>query len=91
MANLCGWDGVGIGTDVTQGHDAAFFDRITHAKGYGRRLTSLGEVSNPEGLRRIGDVPNLAAAMERRDRPEARIEALMGGDWLALLRAAWGA
>jgi membrane dipeptidase len=91
VLNLCGEDKVGIGTDFTQGYDRPFFDWITHDKGYGRRLTDFGEVINPEGLRTIGEWPNLTAAMERRGWPDARIERVIGGNWVALLRDVWGA
>jgi membrane dipeptidase len=91
VLNLCGEDKVGIGTDFTQGYGRPFFDWITHDKGYGRRLTDFGEVINPEGLRTIGEWPNLTAAMERRGWPSARIERVIGGNWCALLRDVWGA
>jgi len=67
-----------------------FFDWITHDKGYGRRLTNFGDIVNPEGLRTIGEFPNLTAAMERRGWPESRIKKIMGENWLALLRTVWG-
>ena len=35
---LSGEDSVGIGTDFTQGQDAAFFDWLSSDKGTGRRL-----------------------------------------------------
>ena len=89
VVNLCGEENVGIGTDFTQGYDRVFFDWITHDKGYGRRLTDFGEVTNPDGLRTIGEWPNLAAAMERRGWPEGRIERVIGRNWL--LRTIWGA
>jgi hypothetical protein len=91
VINLCGEDQVGIGTDFTQDYDKEFFDWITHDKGHARRLTDFGEVINPEGLRTIGEMPNLTAAMERRGWPEAGIRKVMGDNWLALLRTVWGA
>ena len=90
VCNICGEDQVGIGTDFTQGYGLPFFDWITHDKGHGRRLTNFGDIINPEGLRTIGEFPNLTAAMERRGWPESRIEKIMGENWLALLRTVWG-
>ena len=87
--DLVGEEGVGIGTDFTQGHGRAFFDYITHDKGDGRKLTEFGEVSNPDGIRTIGEFPNLTAAMDRRGWPASRIERVMGGNWLALLGDVW--
>jgi membrane dipeptidase len=90
VIKLCGEDIVGIGTDFTQGYDRTFFEWITHDKGNGRKLTEFGEVINPEGMRRIGDFPNLTAAMEKRGWSEARIAKVMGGNWLQLLLDVWG-
>jgi membrane dipeptidase len=90
VLNICGEDQIAIGTDFTQGYGKSFFDWITHDKGYGRRLTNFGDIINPEGLRTIGEFPNLTAAMERRGWSERRIEKIMGENWLALLRTVWG-
>ena len=66
-----------------------FFRWITHDKGWGRKLVDFGPIVNPEGMRTIGDFPNLTAAMERRGWPEARIAKVMGGNWLQLLKDVW--
>jgi membrane dipeptidase len=91
VINICGEGSVGIGTDFTQGYGQDFFDWITHDKGYARRLTNFGEIINPAGLRTIGEWPNLTAAMQKRGWPTSRIEAVIGGNWLNLLRTVWGA
>ena len=88
---IAGEDQIGIGTDFTQGYGQAFFDWITHDKGYARKLTDFGEVINPEGLRTIGEMPNLTAAMQRRGWGEARIRKVIGANWVRLLREVWGA
>jgi membrane dipeptidase len=89
IINLCGEDQVGFGTDFTQDYGTEFFEWITRDKGNGRKLTDFGEVSNPEGLRYIRELPNLTRAMERRGWPEARIEKVMGKNWLQLLGDVW--
>ena len=89
VINIAGEDAVGYGTDFTQGYGAPFFDWITHDKGNGRKLTEFGDVINPEGIRTIGEFPNLTAAMERRNWSEARIEKVMGGNWFQLLGEVW--
>ena len=43
------------------------------------------------GLRTIGDFPNLTATMEKRGWPEARIRKVMGENWLRVLKEVWGA
>jgi membrane dipeptidase len=90
VIDICGEGNVGIGTDFTQGYGQEFFDWITHDKGYARRLTNFGDVINPEGLRTIGEWPNLTAAMEKRGWKAGRIEAVIGNNWLNLLRTVWG-
>ncbi len=91
VINICGAENVGIGTDFTQGYGRPFFDWITHDKGYGRKLTEFGDVINPEGIRTIGDWPNLTATMEKRGWSTGQIEAVIGRNWFELLRKVWGA
>jgi membrane dipeptidase len=91
VVRVAGEDCVGIGTDFTQDHDRGFFDWITHDKGTGRKLTEFGDIVNPAGIRTIGELPNLTAAMARASWPEAKIRKIMGENWLRVLRAVWGA
>ena len=94
VINLVGEDNVGIGTDFTQDQDAAFFDYLSHDKGYARRLVPArpgGVVIMPEGLRQISDFPNLTATMEKRGWPTTRITKVMGENWLRVLKDVWDA
>ncbi len=91
VVNLVGEDCVGFGTDFTQDHGPEFFEWITHDKGTGRKLTEFGAIVNPAGLRTIGEMPNLTAAMARAGWPEAKIRKIMGENWVRVLRAVWGA
>jgi membrane dipeptidase len=89
VIDVVGEDAVGIGTDQTQGHGQEFFEWITHDKGRGRRLTDLGAVVNPQGVRTIGELPNLTAAMVRRGWKTSRITKVIGGNWLRFFRDVW--
>ncbi|MDQ7746632.1 dipeptidase [Hydrogenophaga pseudoflava] len=89
VINLVGEDCVGVGTDHTQGYGQDFFDHITHDKGRGRRLTNFGTVQNPMGIRTIGEMPNLTAAMERAGWPAAKITKVIGGNWLRVFGEVW--
>jgi membrane dipeptidase len=91
VVNLVGEDTVGIGTDFTQGFSVDFFDWLTHDKGRYRRLTNFGKVVNPEGIRTIGEFPNLTSAMERAGWSETRIRKIMGENWVRVFRDVWGA
>ena len=91
VIGVCGEEHVGIGTDFTQDFGQEFYDWLNFDKGYGRRVTTFGEVvQNPEGLRTIGEFPNLTAAMERRGWSRTRIEGVIGKNWLDLLERTWG-
>ena len=90
VINIAGEDCVGIGTDFTQGYEREFFDWITHDKGYARQLAEFGEIVNPAGVRAIGELPNLTAAMARAGWPEPRIRKVMGENWVELLARVWG-
>ena len=91
VVNIVGEDTVGIGSDFTQGYTTDFFDWITHDKGRYRRLTNFGKVVNPEGIRTIGEFPNLTAAMDRAGWSETRIRKIMGENWVRVFRDVWGA
>jgi membrane dipeptidase len=91
VINLVGEEQVGIGTDFTQGWGPDFFDWITRDKGTARKLTEFGEILNPEGIRTIGEFPNLTAAMERHGWKESRIRRVMGENWVRVLKDVWGA
>jgi len=89
VINLVGDDCVGIGSDFTQGYDKGFFDWITHDKGRYRRLTNFGTVLNPEGIRTIGEFPNLTQAMEQAGWATSRIEKVLGQNWMRFYDDVW--
>jgi membrane dipeptidase len=91
VVGIAGVEGVGIGTDFTQDQDGAFFDWLTHDKGYARKLVNFAEVVNPEGMRKIGDFPNLTQAMEKADWPERKIRRVMGENCVRVLGEVWDA
>ncbi|MCI0511350.1 membrane dipeptidase [Chromohalobacter marismortui] len=90
VMNIVGEDAIGIGTDFTQGQDQAFFEWLTHDKGYARRLTNFGTIINPEGIRTIGEFGNLTEALLRRGMSERQVRKIMGENWVRLLRDVWG-
>jgi membrane dipeptidase len=89
VVSVVGEDKVGIGTDFTQGFSTEFFDHITHDKGRYRQLTQFGKVVNPDGIRTIGDFPNLTAAMQKAGWQEARIKKVMGENWITVFDQVW--
>jgi membrane dipeptidase len=91
VIDLVGDDCVGVGTDFTQGYDKGFFDWITHDKGRHRKLTSFGTILNPEGIRTIGEFPNLTAAMQKAGWSESRIRKVMGDNWVRIFGQVWTA
>ncbi|MEH6824936.1 MAG: dipeptidase [Motiliproteus sp.] len=89
--NIVGEDQIGIGTDFTQGHDQAFFEWLTHDKGYARRLTRFGEIVNPAGIRTVGEFPNLTEELLKRGFSESVVRKIMGENWVRVLKDVWGA
>ena len=91
VIDLVGEDCVGFGTDFTQGQDQAFFDWLMHDKGDGRELTAFGKIVNPLGIRTIGQYPNLTATMQTRGWSDAKVQKVMGENWVRVLKEVWGA
>ena len=52
-------------------------------------MTNFGKVVNPEGIRTIGEFPNLTAAMERAGWSETRIKKIMGENWVRVFGEVW--
>jgi membrane dipeptidase len=90
VMNIVGEDAIGIGTDFTQGHGQDFFEWLTHDKGYARRLTSFGKIINPEGIRTVGEFPNLTEALLRNGFSEGQVRKIMGENWVRVLKDVWG-
>ncbi|AZT83833.1 MAG: dipeptidase [Marinobacter sp.] len=90
IVDIVGEDQVGIGTDFTQGQDKAFFDMLTHDKGYARELTRFGKIVNPEGIRTVGEFPNLTEALLRNGFSVELTRKIMGENWLRVLGEVWG-
>ena len=90
VINRVGEECVGIGTDFTQDYGQDFFDWITHDKGTARKLIDFGPVKNPEGIRTIGEFPNLTRAMQKAGWAEDKIRKVMGANWVGVLTEVWG-
>ena len=90
VISVAGEDSVGIGTDFTQGHDRSFFELLSKDKGRYRQVAEIGEVINPEGIRTIGEFPNITRSMIQRGWTETRIRKVLGENWTNFLREVWG-
>lgn len=90
ILDIVGEDQIGIGTDFTQGQDKAFFDYLVHDKGYARELTQFGKIVNPEGIRTVGEFPNLTEALLRNGFSERVTQKIMGENWMRILGEVWG-
>jgi membrane dipeptidase len=85
-----GEEQVGIGTDFTQDQGRGFLEWLARDKGDGRFVFEVGDEVFPDGLRAIGDMPNLTLSMERRGWSENRIRNVMGENWIRFLANVWG-
>ena len=94
VADLVGVDHVGIGTDMSHG---------TYPDGERMRGKKLGgryaDVIEPnprsrlravEGFDNWGQLPQVAAAFEKRGFSAADVAKIFGGNWLSLFRRVWG-
>jgi len=87
--NTVGEDSVGYGTDFFQGHGPEYSAWLMRDKGYARLLGQFSNISNPKGIERIEDTPNLTSALERRGWSSIRIEKVMGMNWLRVMQRIW--
>ncbi|PRX09250.1 UNVERIFIED_ORG: membrane dipeptidase [Martelella mediterranea] len=91
---LVGEDHVAIGTDFNhnRARPGPWLLWANKDKGTGRTLTEFGsaKITKPEGIRRNDEFPNLTAEMQRRGWSEARIEKILGGNWMRLFDETWG-
>lgn len=86
MANVCGEENIGIGTDFTQGHDDRFFDYLRQDKGYARRANpGRGKAPTVNGMPTLASYPNLTDALLRRGWSETRTRRVLGENWLRFL------
>ena len=91
VIEVIGEDRVGIGADFTQGQSAEWFTWLRRDKGDGRLLMEdTGTVAPmPKGFERLGDYPNLTAAMLKRGWSEARCRKVLGANWQSFLAESW--
>lgn len=91
VINVIGEQRVGVGTDITQGHNDDFFKWINNDKGTGRKLVDFKNAINLNGFETLDKFPVLTTAMEKRGWSTGRIERVMGENWLRLLGEVWTA
>jgi membrane dipeptidase len=96
VANLVGEDLVGIGTDYFEGVDMAMFAQtMTRRDRYHAR--ELGKHPVPKTLRYPSQMPSIASlrnivpALEQRGWKQARMEKLLGGNFVRYVGRAWAA
>lgn len=89
VVELCGEEHTAIGTDFMLDYPREHLAYFLHDKGHGRKLlTPTGPVF-PDEFKRVGQYPNLIAAMDRRGWSTGRIERILGGNWMRLFREVW--
>lgn len=90
VVDVCGEGNVGIGTDMTEGQDAAFFEWVRKDKGHGLQMVpASGVAPTVEDFGSLANYPNLTAAMVRRGWSERRIRQVLGENWLRFLGEVW--
>ena len=78
---------LGLDIDFRQSNFEGEIIEAIHAA----RKQAAGIIINPDGIRTIGEFPNLTAAMERHGWKESRIRKIMGENWVRVFKDVWGA
>ena len=90
VINVCGEGSVGIGTDLTEDQDDAFFAWIRKDKGHGIQMVpAKGVAPTVHDFGSLADYPHLTHAMCRRGWSEQRIRSVLGENWLRFLGEVW--
>lgn len=90
--SVAGEDSIAIGTDFITGHrhDTPEWEYLLRDKGHARKVFEIGEVRHPPEFASVADYGNLHRAMELRGWSAARREKVLGTNWIAFLKEAWG-
>jgi membrane dipeptidase len=90
---LVGEEHVGIGLDFSLKHarPGPYQTFASRDKGYARSLTpyATAKVEKPKGIQQLHEAPNITEAMARRGWRPARIEKILGQNWLRLVGEVW--
>ncbi len=90
---LVGEEHVGIGLDFSLKHarPGPYQTFASRDKGYARSLTpyATAKVEKPKGIQQLHEAPNITEAMARRGWKPARIEKILGQNWLRLVGEVW--
>jgi membrane dipeptidase len=95
VIRVAGEDHAAIGSDYIHGRSERYFDFLLRDKGYGRRhaadsVMALVEAALPSGLDDVSRIPqNLVGEMRRRRWSDARIEKVLGLNWLRVFGEIW--
>jgi len=82
-----GVEHVGLGLAVFENHPPEFYQRFSSLP---REIYGDPPWSWPEGISGVAEFPNIATALAARGYDEKQLEAILGGNHLRLLEAAWG-
>lgn len=82
-----GIEHVGIGLAVFENHPPAFYERFSSLP---REIYGNPPWSWPAGISGVAEFPNIATALAARGYDAGQLEAILGGNHLRVLAAAWG-
>lgn len=89
VIDLCGEEHVAIGTDFMLDYPAGHVDYFLRDQGVGRKLLVPTGPKFPPDFSRPSDYPNLVAAMHKAGWSTARMERVLGGNWIRIFREVW--
>jgi membrane dipeptidase len=89
LIELVGEDHVGIGTDLTEGHGAAFWRWICLVNGRGDVVLDVPPEHQGMLIRHGRDWPLITQALERGGYSESRVRKILGLNFIRFLKEAW--
>ena len=84
-----GDDQIGIGTDLTEGHDEAFWTWIMKVNGSGRAVFSAPYKDQEMVLRSVSNYQSIADVLARHGYSDSRIEKIIGRNFVDYMGRVW--
>lgn len=91
FAQLVGPDHIGLGLDLTTGHERDDFGKLAYKPEIYDGLWKDGVMQQVPGIRTLADVPNITSGLLRRGYSPADVSKILGGNFLRVLETIWRA
>ncbi len=90
LVELGGIDCVGLGPDILENWDSEMYTKVSERS---RTINGVPKIelkfTYPEGMRSLGDLPNITEALIKRGYDDVAITKFLGGNWMRVFDAVW--